>query len=159
MKIKILINSVCFALALFWVSASAWANEETTCNVVTGEAKELCLKFCEKLNCDELSDEKPNWFDFQALCGIPRSQQDYLELTKQFHTLIVSGLHVLNETDTNLVRSLVKLIDILYDQQVRLIIQAEKPIEHIYPQGRLTQEFKRTISRIKQMSSSAWSDL
>jgi cell division protein ZapE len=32
------------------------------------------------------------WFDFKTLCGGPRSQNDYLELAQQFHTVILSNV-------------------------------------------------------------------
>ena len=32
------------------------------------------------------------WFDFAALCGGPRSYADYVDLTKRFHTVILSGV-------------------------------------------------------------------
>ena len=32
------------------------------------------------------------WFDFKVLCGGPRSQNDYLELASQFHTLLLSNV-------------------------------------------------------------------
>ena len=30
------------------------------------------------------------WFDFETLCGGPRSQNDYLEIATQFHTVVLS---------------------------------------------------------------------
>jgi len=32
------------------------------------------------------------WFDFDTLCGGPRSQVDYLEIAQQFHTVFLSGV-------------------------------------------------------------------
>ncbi len=32
------------------------------------------------------------WFDFKTLCGGPRSQNDYLELAQQFHTVLLSDV-------------------------------------------------------------------
>ena len=30
------------------------------------------------------------WFDFEVICGGPRSQLDYLDLAQRFHTIILS---------------------------------------------------------------------
>jgi cell division protein ZapE len=32
------------------------------------------------------------WFDFRTLCGGPRSQNDYLEIATQFHTVLLSNV-------------------------------------------------------------------
>ena len=36
------------------------------------------------------------WFDFEAICDGPRSQQDYIEIARWYPTVIVSGIPVLS---------------------------------------------------------------
>lgn len=90
------------------------------------------------------------WFDFLALCGIPRSQKDYLELVKQFHTVIVSDIPKISATQTDLARAFINLIDVLYDANIKLYVSSV-PIDEIYEQGRLSNEFARTRSRLHEM--------
>lgn len=96
------------------------------------------------------------WFDFKAICGVPRNHDDYLELVQRFHTIMVSGIPIISDNDSNLVRSLMRFIDVLYDAKIRLIISAESSIDQIYTGKWLAFEFARTRSRLKQMQHSEW---
>jgi cell division protein ZapE len=91
------------------------------------------------------------WFDFLAICGKPRGQDDYLELVRQFHTILVSNLTAIAAENLDLARTFIKFVDVLYDAKIRLIIAAAQPIELIYPEGRLAFEFARTRSRLVEM--------
>jgi cell division protein ZapE len=91
------------------------------------------------------------WFDFLAICGKPRSQEDYLVLVQQFHTILVSNLTAIAADDLDLARNFIKFVDVLYDAKTRLIIAAAQPIDLIYPTGRLALEFARTRSRLVEM--------
>ena len=60
------------------------------------------------------------WFDFDALCGGPRSQNDYLELARQHHTLFLSNVPRLSREQSSEARRLTWLVDVLYDHRVKL---------------------------------------
>jgi len=96
------------------------------------------------------------WFDFLEICGIPRSQHDYLAIAQQFDAIIISNLTVIQPEQNDLIRSFINLIDVLYDAKKRLIISAEKPIEGIYNCGKMLFEFARTRSRIIEMQTKNW---
>lgn len=91
------------------------------------------------------------WFDFATLCGGPRSQNDYLEIAYHFHTLLLSGLPRLGAADAAAARRFTWLVDILYDQNVKLVLTAECPAEELYREGPNAQEFARTVSRLMEM--------
>ena len=93
------------------------------------------------------------WFDFATLCGGPRSQNDYLELTQQFDTVLLSGVPVMTAAMSSEARRFTWLVDILYDHKVKLIISAQAEAEKLYVQGVLSNEFSRTISRLTEMQS------
>lgn len=93
------------------------------------------------------------WFEFEKICGVPRSQHDFIEVSKNYHTVFVSDLHVLQPGQLNLTTSFINLIDVFYDAGVRIVISAETDIEHLYPQGQLKFEFARTQSRLIEMRS------
>ncbi len=93
------------------------------------------------------------WFDFATLCGGPRSQNDYLELATRFHTVILSDVPKMTAAMASEARRFVWLVDVLYDQKVKLIVSAQCPPEALYTQGVMAGEFLRTVSRIAEMQS------
>jgi cell division protein ZapE len=93
------------------------------------------------------------WFDFSALCDGPRSQNDYIELAKEYHTVILSNVPALGRDKEDQARRFINLVDEFYDRQVKLVISAAKPLAEIYSEGRLSFEFQRTVSRLLEMQS------
>ncbi len=93
------------------------------------------------------------WFDFKTLCGGPRSQNDYLEIATQFHTLLLSDVPAMPPRMASEARRFTWLVDVLYDRRVKLIMSAELAPEGLYTEGPLAHEFPRTISRLNEMRS------
>ncbi|MET0090856.1 MAG: cell division protein ZapE [Candidatus Thiodiazotropha sp.] len=96
------------------------------------------------------------WCDFNALCGPPRWQNDYLELARCHHTLFISDIPQLDGTWDDRSRRFINLIDVLYDRKVNVVISADAPPDTLYLGQRLAFEFKRTASRLKEMQSDAY---
>ena len=93
------------------------------------------------------------WFDFLALCGGPRSYADYVDLTRRFHTLIVSGIPHMSPRHADAARRFTWLVDVLYDARVKLVVSAEAAPEALFPEGEHSAEFERTASRLHEMQS------
>jgi cell division protein ZapE len=93
------------------------------------------------------------WFDFAELCGGPRSQNDYLEIASQFHTVLLSNVPYMPVRLASQARRFTWLVDVLYDRRVKLILSAEVPAEDLYTDGPLAHEFPRTVSRLNEMRS------
>lgn len=93
------------------------------------------------------------WFDFKTLCGGPRSQNDYLEIATQFHTVLLSDVPYMPPRMSSEARRFTWLVDVLYDRRVKLIVSAEVLPEALYTEGPLSHEFPRTISRLSEMQS------
>jgi cell division protein ZapE len=93
------------------------------------------------------------WFDFRVLCGGPRSQNDYLEIATQFHTVLLSDVPRMSARNASEARRFTWLVDVLYDRRVKLILSAEVPPEALYTEGPLAHEFPRTVSRLNEMQS------
>jgi len=96
------------------------------------------------------------WFDFKTLCGGPRSQNDYLEIATQFHTVILSGVPQMQPRSASEARRFTLLVDVLYDRRVKLVISAAVPAEQLYLEGTLSHEFPRTVSRLQEMQSAEY---
>ena len=99
------------------------------------------------------------WFDFKTLCGGPRSQNDYLEIASQFHTVLLSDVPRMPIRMASEARRFTWLVDVLYDRRVKLIISAEAEPENLYTEGPLAHEFPRTASRLHEMQSAGYLDL
>lgn len=95
------------------------------------------------------------WFTFAELCETARSQNDYIELARRFHTVVLSQVPILTVTREDAARRLINLVDVFYEHNVKLIISAEVEPDALY-QGSKEQilfEFKRTVSRLHEMQS------
>jgi cell division protein ZapE len=104
------------------------------------------------LTCRCLADDVV-WFEFPELCDGPRSQNDYIELAKIFHAVLLSGVPALGAGTDDQARRFVNLVDEFYDRNVKLVIAAARPLPELYQGGRLEFEFQRTVSRLQEMQS------
>jgi cell division protein ZapE len=102
------------------------------------------------------------WFDFRVICGWGRSQHDYLDLSKRFHTVIVSDVPRMGLVFAEEARRFTLMIDVFYDNRVKLIVSAETAPEKLLkieedpgdPRLRaMVLEFDRTASRLVEMQS------
>ena len=101
------------------------------------------------------------WFDFAELFEKPRSQVDFLEVASMYHTVLVSGVRRMAATQTDVVRRFTWLVDVFYDQRVKLVLSAEAQPEDLVevardadpPQLMVQKEFARTASRLREMQS------
>ena len=101
------------------------------------------------------------WFEFAELCEKPRSQVDYLEIASAYHTVLVSNVKRMNAAQTDVVRRFTWLVDVFYDQRVKLVMSAEAPPEDLVvapdkatgPERMVRTEFGRTASRLLEMQS------
>jgi len=93
------------------------------------------------------------WFDFDELCLQPRSARDYLELAREFHALLLEGVPCMGEDLDEAARRFIHLIDALYDHGVKLLATADAVPDRLYEGTRLEKAFRRTASRLTEMSS------
>jgi len=93
------------------------------------------------------------WFEFSELCEGPRSQNDYIELARIFHAVLVSNVRQFTTSSEDAARRFISLVDEFYDRNVKLILSAEVPVTELYAGERLRFEFERTESRLLEMQS------
>jgi cell division protein ZapE len=93
------------------------------------------------------------WFDFPDICDGPRSQVDYLEIARCFHTVLIANIPVMDWRMENQARRFLNLVDVFYDHGVKLIISAAAPPESLYQGDKLKFEYQRTLSRLQEMQS------
>lgn len=134
------------------------------------EADSAMEEYFRKLNPGEISEETAltvnnrsipvrklgdgiAWFEFFALCDGPRSASDYIELAREFHTILLSNIPVLDWTKENNARRFITLVDEFYDHNVKLILSAAALASELYQGEKLRFEFQRTTSRLQEMQS------
>jgi cell division protein ZapE len=93
------------------------------------------------------------WFDFKELCDGPRSQNDYIELAKVYHAVILSDVPQMSVAVDDQARRFINLVDEFYDRNVKLVISAQVGLTNLYSGGKLAFEFERTQSRLLEMQS------
>lgn len=91
------------------------------------------------------------WFDFKALCDGPRGAADYIELARQYQTVLISNIPIMDDYENDILKRFITLVDEFYDRNVKLIITAASNPEGLYKGKRLIEPFKRTISRLEEM--------
>jgi cell division protein ZapE len=96
------------------------------------------------------------WFDFPAICDGPRSQADYVEVARDYHTVLVSNVPQFDATLENQARRFIALVDEFYDRSVKLVVSAAAPLDGLYRGERLAFEFERTRSRLAEMQTHAY---
>lgn len=92
-------------------------------------------------------------FDFTELCEQPLAAADYLAIAKRYHTVVLDGIPQLGPAKRNEARRFVLLIDVLYDNRIKLVCAADAAPEALYPAGDGAFEFHRTASRLIEMQS------
>jgi cell division protein ZapE len=97
--------------------------------------------------------ESAAWFEFDALCNGPRSQDDYIEIARNFQSVVVGNVPVLDARHEDAARRFIALVDELYDRCVKLVVSAAAPPARLYRGERLLLEFQRTVSRLTEMQS------
>ena len=93
------------------------------------------------------------WFDFAAICEGPRSQNDYIEVAREFHSVVISNVPRFGPGNDDAARRFINLVDEFYDRSVKLALSAAAPVHELYSGGRLGFEFQRTESRLLEMQS------
>jgi cell division protein ZapE len=93
------------------------------------------------------------WFDFEELCGGPRSAADYIEIARQYHTVLISDVPVLRENAEDKARRFITLVDEFYDHGVKLVLSAAADLPELYQGPGLQFPFARTRSRLLEMQT------
>ena len=96
------------------------------------------------------------WFDFIEVCEGPRSAADYIELARDFHTVLLSNVPRLDANKEDPALRFVQLIDEFYDRHVNLLLSAAADPFSLYAGHRHEREFERTSSRLVEMRSAQY---
>ena len=92
-------------------------------------------------------------FEFRDICDGPRSQTDYIELSRLYHTVLIANVEQMGQATDDIARRFIAMVDEFYERNVKLIMSAEVSMEMLYIDGQLNFEFRRCLSRLKEMQS------
>jgi cell division protein ZapE len=97
-------------------------------------------------------------FSFADICEKPLATSDYLRLAHDYHTIMIDRIPVMDYAERNAAKRFIALIDTLYDNAVKLMASAEADPLTLYvaTDGDEANEFKRTASRLIEMSSKSY---
>lgn len=139
------------ALAGYFVSLGGQAAAESAVGSASQESASKWLEINQRRM--QLIDTAPGiaWFTFSTLCDEPRSAADFVELAREYHTILVEQIPVLTGDKEDAARRFINLVDEFYDRNVKLIATAACAPEDLYSGVRLRFEFERTVSRLQEM--------
>lgn len=92
-------------------------------------------------------------FEFYELCESARSQGDYMELSRLYHTVLIANVTQMHVDCDDAARRFIAMVDEFYERNVKLIISAQVAMDELYSKGGLEFEFKRCLSRLQEMQS------
>jgi cell division protein ZapE len=97
-------------------------------------------------------------FFFSELCEQPLAASDYLRLAHDYHTIMIDRIPVMDQSQRNAAKRFITLVDALYDNAVKLMASADADPMSLYvaTDGQEANEFKRTSSRLIEMSSESY---
>jgi cell division protein ZapE len=93
------------------------------------------------------------WFEFGDICEGPRSQNDYSEIARLYHTVFISDIPLFDHVNENSARRFIMLIDEFYDRNVNIVVSAAAAPAALYHGERLQAEFSRAASRLIEMQT------
>lgn len=96
------------------------------------------------------------WIEFEDACADARGAPDYLALAGAAQIVFLDQVPRFTDDMRNEVKRLMTLVDILYENRVRLVVGAEAEPQKLYPSGHHGFEFERTVSRLMEMQSAEY---
>ena len=97
-------------------------------------------------------------FYFDEICGLPLGAEDYLSMISFFDTIIIENIKNFSNESINEQLRFINLIDVLYDNNINLVLSSTVNISEIDSAFHLKEKFKRTQSRLEEMKSRKYRD-
>ena len=92
-------------------------------------------------------------FDFKDLCAKNIGAEDYLRIADTCSFIIIENIPNFNNDNSNQQQRFITLIDILYEKNIPLMITSTLQLNLISSSKSLENTFKRTISRLYELTS------
>ena len=92
-------------------------------------------------------------FDFKDLCAKNIGAEDYIKIAKTCNFIIIENIPNFNNDNANQQQRFITLIDIIYEKNIPLLISSKSQLDLINSSKKLENVFKRTISRLYELTS------
>ena len=92
-------------------------------------------------------------FDFEELCNRNLGSEDYIKVSESCNFIFIEKLPHFEEDNSNQQQRFITLIDIIYEKKIPLMITSNESLEVINSSKSLRETFKRTISRLYELTS------
>ena len=92
-------------------------------------------------------------FDFRDLCNKNIGAEDYIKISEKCNFMIIENIPNFNENNSNQQQRFITLIDIIYENKIKLLVSAESNLTNLSSSNRLSEPFKRTLSRLHELTS------
>ena len=93
-------------------------------------------------------------FSFKELCDQNLGAEDYLHVSQICDHIFIEKVPVFNEYNSNQQLRFITLIDILYEKKINLTLSMETDLNNIGTSKKHSETFKRTTSRLHEMTAS-----
>ncbi len=90
---------------------------------------------------------------FDEICNKNLGSEDYIEIAKLSDFIFLENLPNFNESNSNQQQRFINFIDIIYDKKIPLMIKSEVDLKSLNSANNLKEPFKRTVSRLYEMTS------
>ena len=92
-------------------------------------------------------------FNFDELCDQNLGGEDYLKIAESSEFIIIENVPEFNDINSNQQQRFITLIDVIYDKDRAIAVTAEQSLENLSSSRSLEKPFKRTISRLFELTS------
>jgi len=92
-------------------------------------------------------------FDFKDLCNKNIGAEDYLKISQKCNFIIIENIPNFNDSNSNQQNRFITLIDIIYENKIKLLVSSENSLSNLSSSKRLVEPFKRTLSRLQELTS------
>jgi cell division protein ZapE len=92
-------------------------------------------------------------FDFNSLCNQNLGAEDYLKIIQKCKFIVLEEIPQFNDTNSNQQKRFITLLDIIYDKNIPIAVTANQNLEKFTSSRLLEEPFKRTISRLYELTS------
>jgi len=96
-------------------------------------------------------------FQFTDLCDKNLGAADYIALAERYPYMVITDIPVLDSAERNRIRRFITLLDVFYENHVRVIFSAEKPVDELFvgEQQAGDEQFAtgRAVSRLNEMQT------
>ena len=98
-------------------------------------------------------------FDFKELCSKNIGAEDYIKITEVCNFIVIENIPIFNSDNSNQQQRFITLIDILYEKNIPLMITSQLQLDLLNSSEDLKKIFKRTISRLYELTSIKYTKL